>query len=92
MGSSSDTTSLIQRQRELDRRKELRNILETDSVIGHSDQLQERGVKDDSQVHSSIRHLLCAFSVLSSLPGTGGGRGSHTVEYILVIALGDLFV
>lgn len=70
----------------------MRNILETDSVTGHSDQLQDRGVKDDFEVHSFIRHLLCAFSVLGSLPGPGGGGGSHTIEYSMVIALEELFV
>lgn len=61
--------------RRLDRRKEVRNISENESVIHPSDQLQERGVKDDSQVHSSIRHLLCAFSVVGCLPGPGRGHG-----------------
>lgn len=59
----------------------MRNILETDSVIGHSGQLQDIGVKDDSDPHSFIRHLLCAFAGRS-----GRGWGSNTVECSMAIA------
>lgn len=61
-------------------------------MTGHSDQLQDTGVKDDSGVHSFIRHLLCAFSVQSTLPGTGRGGGSNTIECSMFIALEELLV
>lgn len=57
-------------------------------MIGYSDQMPDIGFTDDSNVHSFIRHLLCAFAVLGTLPGTRGYR----IEYSMVLALEELSI
>lgn len=52
-------------------------------MIGCSDQMQDIGFTDDSDVHSFIRHLLSAFAGLGILPGTRGYRVGYSMVLIL---------
>lgn len=61
----------------------MRNISEADSVIDLSDQMQDIGFIDDSDVYTFIRHLLCAFAVLGTLLDIGQwGIGLNTAGFL----------